>query len=90
MCLCEDWRMQRKRHLLSAQITAPGDKFTLKDAQRVAEEKPKALQLVVALQKCQPFDSRELESGRREFQFSMGHALRIKSAHYWLELGEVD
>lgn len=82
--------MQRKRQFLSAQILAPGDKFTLKDARRVPEEKPPALELEAALQKCKPSDNRELESGRREVQLSMGHALRTKSAHYWLELGEVD
>jgi len=34
--------------------------------------------------------AQDLERGRCEGQLSLGHALRIQSAHYWLELGEVN
>jgi hypothetical protein len=61
-----------------------------------------ALQLVVAMQKLIPrtghtpssFDSDTPGCHRREVRnhskLSMSHALRIKSANFWLELGEAD
>jgi len=94
---CDHGRMKRKQQFLRAvQIVAPGDQFTLNAAKRVPEESMPAfpggaaLQLVVALQKLNPTVTRQTERAGGGTELSMSHALRIKSAHYWLELGEVD
>ena len=90
--------MKRKQRFLNEiQILAPGDKFILGAAQHVPEERlpvapvRAALELVVALQKSNP---KHPECRRRMNQsrdrLSMSHALRIQSAHYWLDLGEAD
>jgi hypothetical protein len=94
--------MKRKQQFLKTiEILAPGDNFILKAAESVPEESlpvapgGAALELVVALQKLMPpashdSSAQEPEFRRHEGQLSMSHALRIQSAHYWLELGEVD
>jgi hypothetical protein len=97
--------MKRKQQFLRAiEILAPGDQFILKAAQSVPEESlplapgGAALELVVVLQKLKPEASRDFspstrrepECGGCEGQLSMSHALRIQSAHYWLELGDAD
>jgi hypothetical protein len=99
-CQCDDARTRRKQQFLSAvQILAPGDRFILEAAERVPEESlpvapgAAALEMVVALQKLMPQSSASRpECDRREIygQLSMSHALHIQSAHYWLELGQVD
>lgn len=94
---CDAGRMKRKEKSLRAvQIPARGAQPTPGAAKGLPEEGLAglpgggALQLVVALQKLKPLVTRPPERAGGGTELSMGHALRIKSAQYWLELGEVD
>lgn len=97
---------RRQQFLKAVQILAPGNKSLLHAAERVPEERlpalpgGAALELVVALQKAMASANdnssspgrQKRESRRRDGQdqLSLSQALRIRSAHYWLELGEAD
>jgi hypothetical protein len=97
-CPCDPERMNRKcKFLRAVQILAPGDDFVFRAAARVPEETllsfpgGAALEMVVALQKVMPSASRDVFNQDPErAPLSLSHALRIQSAHFWLELGEVD
>ena len=81
----------------AVQVLAPGDQFTLNPAKRVTEEKLRpafhggaAHELVVGVQKLKSTMNQETERAGRGKELSLSYALRIKSAQYWLALGEVD
>ena len=89
--------MKRKQRFLKAvQILAPGDQLALNLAKCVPEQKlpaypgGAALELVVALHQRTPREIRETQCRPQPEELSLGHALRIQSAHYWLQLGEID
>ncbi len=91
--------MKRKEQFLQAvQILAPNNPFIYQAAQRIPEEVLPiapggvALELVVAMQrrhKANQDKSRNPTTATNE-PLSLSHRLRIKSAEYWLKLGEAD
>ena len=84
-------RMESKPQFLRAiQILAPGDQFTLDTAKRFPELAAFFGDSAFEPQELKPSVNPETERPGRATELSMGHALRIKSAHYWLQLGEVD
>jgi len=97
--------MSRKQQFMRAvEILAPDNRFIHQVAQRIPGEKLPvapggvALEFVVALQKLgQPANGVPFEVGSDRTPaasavapISLSHALRIKSAEYWLKLGEAD
>ncbi len=91
--------MKRKQQFLQAvQILAPNDPFIYQAAQRIPEELLPiapggvALELVVAMQRrqCANQGNNCQRAAESERPLSLSHQLRIKSAEYWLKLGEAD
>jgi hypothetical protein len=87
--------MKREQPFLrAAQTVAPDPEFAPVAARLTSEEsRPASLEEATeAMQKLMLPASHDscLEPHRRERHLSLGHALRIQSAHYWLELGEVE
>ncbi len=89
--------MKRKQQFLQAvQILAPDDPFIYQAAQRIPEDVLPiapggvALELVVAMQRRQKANQGEPSRAASEQPLSLSHRLRIKSAEFWLKLGEAD
>ena len=85
----------------AVQILAPGDQFIYQAANRIPEERlpafpgGAALEVVVAFQELRepiniPIKPNPHPSTSFPGRLSLSHAVRVKSAEYWLMLGEAD
>ena len=97
----ETCKTRKQKFMRAVQILAPGDQFIYQAAQRIPGERlpafpgGAALEVVVAFQKLRepiniPIKPKTHQSPSINAQLSLSHALRVKSAEYWLMLGEAD
>ena len=82
--------MESKHFLRAIQIPAPGDQFTPNSAKRFPGLPAFVADTALESQELKSSSNQETQRAGRMTELSMSHALRIKSAHYWLELGELD
>ena len=93
-------KIRKQQFMQAVQILAPGDQFIYQAAQRIPEEKLSAypggaaLEVVVAFQKLrEPINipiKPNPHSTSVPSHLPLSHSVRIKSAEYWLVLGEAD
>jgi len=94
-------KIRKQQFMQAVQILAPGDQFIYQAAQRIPEEKLSAypggaaLEVVVAFQKLRepiniPIKPNPHPSTAFPGHLSLSHAISVKSAELWMELGEAD
>ena len=97
----ESCKTRKQQFMQAVQILASSDQFIYQVAQHVPEEKlpafpgGAALEFVAACQKLHqsiniPVESKTHQLTALHGQLPLSHALRVKSAEYWLTLGEAD
>ncbi len=97
----ETCKTRKRKFMQAVQILAPGDQFIYQAAQRISEERlpafpgGAALEVVVAFQKLRvpisiPIKPNPHSSTSFPGRLPLSHALRVKSAEFWLMLGEAD
>jgi hypothetical protein len=100
-CRITTSRTRRQQFEQTVQILAAGDQLIFQAAQRIPEERlpafpgAAALEFVAAFQnlresRSHPIKRKAHQSTCTNRKLSLSHLIQVKSAEYWLRLGEAD